>query len=406
MQKIDACILAQNRTTGVSLFERKLLQIAKCGYAHMADYAIMFAMRTILRFPRIGAMRSKRPSLAAIDDKHGFSVKSADENVSTPEEVAELLAFWHPDGCTVNNDRLPPEAFADYPTVFLHRAYKAANPLHATLTLDEKTIAETAARHLLSLDFSSYAYIPSQTNEEWSRARERHFVHILSLNGYGVASYEHPRSRLSEPKRLARLADWLADLPKPVGVFAANDTVAATVITACEHRRLVVPQDVAVIGVDNDEMTCETLRPTLSSIAVDMATMRDEIYRLLEQLISGNPPPCRRVTVKPLSVVRRASTMRKAKNDSAVVAACDLIRRRACDGLKARDVAATFPCGRRMAEIRFRAMLGHSILDEIRAVRRERALMATRPFRTQLRDEIAALCGYSSWSSVHRLLKE
>ena len=87
-----------------------------------------------------------------------------------------------------------------------------------------------------------------------------------------------------------------------------------------------------------------------------------------------------------------------------MLAACELIRQKACEGLKARDVAATFRCGRRMAEIRFRAALGHSILDEIRSVRRTRAEMALSPFRTQLRDEVAALCGYSSWSSVHRLL--
>ena len=363
-------------------------------------------MRTILRFPRASENKANNVTLAAIDDRYGYSVKATGVNVNTPEEVAELLAFWHPDGCIVNNDRLPSEAFADYPTAFQHRILNKDNPLHANLTFDEKAVAETAARHLLSLDLASYAYIPPRTDEQWSHARERHFVHILGLNGHGVASYDHPRSRLSEPKRLAHLADWLADLPRPIGVFAANDAVAVNVITACEHRRLVVPQDVAVIGVDNDETVCETLRPTLSSIAVDVAAMRDESHRLLEQLISGTPPPCRHVTVKPLGVVRRASTLRTEKRDPAVAAACELIRRRACDGLKARDVAATFPCGRRMAEIRFRAMLGHSILDEIRAVRRERALMATTPFRTQLRDEIAALCGYSSWSSVYRLLKE
>ena len=236
--------------------------------------------------------------------------------------------------------------------------------------------------------------------------REQHFVHILGLNGHGVASYVHPRNRLSAPKRLTYLADCLANLPRPVGVFAANDAVAANVIAACDHLRLSIPQDVVVLGVDNDESICEAMRPTLSSIATDIMTVENETDRLLDLLISGRTPSCRHITVKPLGVVRRASTLRAGKNDPAVAAACDLIRRRACDGLKARDVAAMFPCGRRMAEIRFRAALGHSILDEIRAVRRERALMATKPFRTQLRDEIAALCGYSSWSSVHRLLAD
>lgn len=364
-------------------------------------------MRTILRFPRLGGIwLPKTTVLAKLDGQYGFSVKVADVHVGKREDVAELLAFWKPDGCIVNNDAVPEDAFSKFPTVFQHRVLKANNPRHATISFDEKAVAETAARHLLSLDLASYAYIQPQTNEYWSQMRERHFVRILGLNGHGVAVFAPAQKRLSPPKRLSRLADWLANLPRPVGVFAANDTVAATVNDACDYANLAVPQDVAVIGVDNDERVCEMTHPTLSSIAPDIMAYRDGSYRLLSRLIAGERPKERHLTISPLGVVRRASTLRAAKNDPAVLAACELIRQKACEGLKARDVAATFPCGRRMAEIRFRAALGHSILDEIRSVRRARAETALSPFRTQLRDEVAALCGYSSWSSVHRLLKE
>jgi len=351
-------------------------------------------------------IRAQEPILAAIDDQYGFSVKTADVNLCTAEEVEELLAFWHPDGCIVNNDRLPTEVFTNYPTVFNHRILETDNPRHAAIVFDEKAVAESAAHHLLSLDLASYAYVPPQANELWSQMREQHFVHILGLNGHGLGSYVYPRKHLTALKQTAHLADWLASLPRPVGVFAANDTVAVNVIAACGHLRLKIPQDVTVLGVDNDESICEATRPTLSSIATDDINAKLAENKLLDMFFSGNPPPCRRIIIKPLGVVRRASTLRIQKNDLAVVAACELIRRQACNGLKARDVAATFPCGRRMAEIRFRAMLGHSILDEIRAVRLDKARMATLPFRKLLRDEIATLCGYSSWSSVHRLLKE
>lgn len=361
-------------------------------------------MWTILKFPRIRDVFFEDASLSALYDRFGFSVKFADADIRTPAEVSELLKFWHPDACVVNNDVLPMEAFDGFPTVFCHRAVELRDPLHAAIAFDEKAVAEVAARHLLSLDLGAYAYVPTQAAGQWSREREGHFTHILGLSGYEVASYVHPKGRLSAPKRLARLADWIAALPHPVGVFAANDNVAATVIAACDHGGLAIPQDVALVGVDDNETLCETLRPTLSSVAPDMTATRIEILRLLEGLIAGKTPPSRRVTIKPLGVVRRASTLRARKNDQAVVAACELIRLKACDGLKARDVAATFPCGRRMAEIRFRAMMGHSILDEIRAVRLARARMATSPIRTQLCDEVAALCGYSSWSSVVRLL--
>lgn len=362
-------------------------------------------MWTLLRFPRVGDTSRSDTTGAALDEKFGFTARYADAGIRSAAEVAELLDFWHPDACAVNNDSLPAEAFDGYPTVFFHRAAELGNPLHCAISLDEKAMAETAARHLLSLNLSSYAYVPPRDDEQWSLARERHFVRILGLSGYEVASYVHPRGRLSAPKRVAHLGGWLRGLPRPAGIFAANDNVAAAVIAACDHEGLAIPNDIALLGADNDETVCETSRPMLSSIAIDSMASRVESLRILSQLITGKGQAQRRVAIRPLGVVRRASTLRMEKNDPAVVAACELIRRRACDGLKARDVAATFPCGRRMAEIRFRAMIGHSILEEIRAVRRERARLAVTPFRTQLRDEIAALCGYSSWSSVQRLLK-
>lgn len=369
-----------------------------------ATFAILPHMRTILRFPRTNNIPI-RAMLSALDDKFGFSSRYADVGVSTAAEVSELLAFWRPDACVVNNDNLPAKAIAAYPTVFLHRAGKSDNPRHAMVSFDEKAVAETAAHHLLSLNLAAYAYVPSDTDEEWSRERERHFVRILGLSGYGVATYVHPKSRLSVPRRLSRLADWIADLPRPVGIFAANDSVAANVTAACNHRHIDIPQDVAVIGVDDNKEVCEASRPTISSIAIDGIAVRTETLLLLEDLVAGKAPGSRHVRIEPIGVVRRASTLRAKKNDHAVLAACELIRKEACNGLKARDVAATFPCGRRMAEIRFRAVLGHSILDEIRAVRRARALAATSPLRTRTRDEIATSCGYASWSSVLRLLK-
>lgn len=364
-------------------------------------------MYSVLRFPR-GEKSITRSFHDATNlyERYGLSVKFADANVSSAKEVAELIEFWQPDGCIVNNDKLPEKLFAELPTVFLHRDIKPGNPRHATVRLDEKAIAAAAARHLLSLELASYAYVPPTVDESWSRLRERHFVHILGLNGHGVACYDHPKRRMSEPKRLSHLASWIADLPRPVGVFAANDATGAIVSAACDHRKLSIPGDVALLGVDNDESICEVLRPTLSSIAVDVPSARCETFRLISLLVAKKRLKDRNSTIAPLGVVRRASTFRAGRNDPAVAAACELIRRQACNGLKARDVAATFPCGRRMAEIRFRAMLGHSILDEILAARRARALAVTTGLRTPSCNEIAALCGYHSRSSVHRLLRK
>jgi len=365
-------------------------------------------MRTILRFPRSDqdAWRIPPAVLSSLAERYGFSVRTADTGIFRTEDVAELLAFWRPAGCIVNNDLLAEDLFRDIPTVFCHRRPSAhASPRHACVTFDEKAFAQAAAHELLALDLASYAFMPSPEGEEWSRAREEHFVRVLGLNGHGVAVFPTSRRPLSQIRLLSRMADWLATIPRPVGVFAANDDLGALVIAACAQAGLDVPDDVAVIGVDNVEGVCETTQPALSSLAPDLVAFRTATYELLRGLIeTPDATAPRMATIPPLDIVRRTSTRRLAKTDPSVLAACELIRRNACDGLRARDVAATFPCGRRMAEIRFRAAVGHSILDEIRAVRQARAreLRAESPDRS--REVVASLCGYSSRSSLHRLL--
>ena len=155
-------------------------------------------MYTILRFPRNDDPASRNiRNTTNIYERYGLSAKLADASVSNAKEVAELIDFWQPDGCVVNNDKLPEELFAGLPTVFLHRDIKPINPRHATVRLDEKAIATAAAHHLLSLELASYAYVPPNVEEDWSRLRAQHFVRILGLTGHGVACYTRPkRTRL------------------------------------------------------------------------------------------------------------------------------------------------------------------------------------------------------------------
>ena len=164
------------------------------------------------------------------------------------------------------------------------------------------------------------------------------------------------------------------------------------------------PGDIALVGVDNDELLCENTQPSLSSVMPDFkaaGTMAaDRLARLMEN------PKLRPTTETfgPLRLVRRASSSRARGMSREVLASLDLIRREACNGLKARDVAALFTCSRRMAEIRFRDATGQSILATIQDVRREKAqeLLAD---PTRDRNAIANLCGYSSANALGNFLR-
>ena len=145
-------------------------------------------------------------------------------------------------------------------------------------------------------------------------------------------------------------------------------------------------------------------RPTLTSINCEGNLSKAFYLDLIESRISNPRLPRRLLSVQPMGIVRRASTQRFQKFDAVAAAACEAIRTRACEGITAREVAATFPCSRRMAEIRFRAATGQSILERIRDERRAAAQKAegSRPLSPKL---LAAQFGYSAVSSVYRLLR-
>ena len=361
-------------------------------------------MKIILSFPRVN---SPNPGMARLQQskiyaEHEFALKSADTNVSVGA-AREFIAFWKPSGCIVNNDRLPADLFSGIPTVYLHRSIQKLPPRTALVAYDENAIAELAARELLSRGYASYVYIPHNMTAAWDNRRMRSFIRGMDINFGEVSVYPSPPMFPHTVRAQKKLASWLKRLPRPIGIFAACDRVAALVLDACIFAGLHVPDDAAIIGVDNDETICETTHPALTSIYFDHEANRRRTLDLLVELIGNVPRKQKVIHYQPAGIVRRGSSMLLRRPDSAVVAARDLIRQRATQGLKARDVLATFDCGRRMAEIRFRMATGHSVLEEILAERRRQAeaLMKSHSLKTV---GIAARCGYASWSSVHRLL--
>lgn len=357
-------------------------------------------MKTILIFPRNATdTYATHAKLAA---SHGWNLQIA-SHAAENRDAAQFMDFWHPDGCIVNNDRLDARLFEGIPTVFTHRTGKDIPPTSLCIAYDEDEVARLAARELLQLHCASYAYIPKGGNELWDFQRQTAFQKVLETNFQDVHVFAPPPYVLRHHRFLSALSKHLASLPRPVGVFAASDVVAEAVLGACHHAKLDIPKDVAVVGVDNTPVLCEAARPTLTSIAFDNRLFTNSFFPLLVSHVESRRPFRRReIIVPPSGIVRRASTRNLVKSDPHVAAALELIRLKGGEGLAAREVAATFPCGRRMAELRFRAATGRSILEEILAVRQERAQQLR---ASGIKDEVVAqMCGYSARSSLHRLL--
>lgn len=320
-------------------------------------------------------------------------------------DIKGLLGFWKPDGvvaeCGAARDLLDPDDFKSVPVVFLDREPTGDE---TCVTSDARQIAALAAKELLLLDFRTYAYVPFNLHASWSTARGVEFERLVRMNGCKFHLFrKRPFGDDAETYR-AWLREWLRKAPKPMGVFAANDLVAETVLSCAEREKIDVPRELAVIGVDNNPDVCEHTKPTLTSILLDNEKAGYLAAELLNQKMAH---PRRKVAsglFGPVCVYHRQSTFLYSRNDDRVAVALKLIRRNACDGLSSKDVIAEMGCSRRLAELRFREMTGRSILDEILAVRIERAKHLLEHSSKSIA-EVAAACGYGSATALRKVFE-
>jgi LacI family transcriptional regulator len=205
--------------------------------------------------------------------------------------------------------------------------------------------------------------------------------------------------RLYAPRRWdllqAGLKQWLAGLPKPVGIMACNDSRGRHLLEACRQLGLRVPDDVAVIGVDNDDLMCELAIPPLSSVAQDAEGVGYQAAGLLDQLMRGRRRRPTHLVVPPTCLVERESTDLVATDDPLVSGALRFIREHATEGIGVADVVRHLDVSRSTVEKRLKRHLGRTAHDEIQRVRLEaaRRLLATTDLPLHV---VAQRAGYST----------
>jgi LacI family transcriptional regulator len=241
---------------------------------------------------------------------------------------------------------------------------------------DHQAVGRMAAEHFLERGYRHFGFFGSPW-AHYSKLREAAFRQRLAEAGHSVSAcyveYLLRAAALIEWKQAAgRVRRWLQRLPKPVAIVAANDIPARELADTCRRIGLRVPDDVALLGIDNDDLECGLASPPLSSVATPARRIGYEAARLLDELMAGKPPPREPIFLPPVAVVTRQSTDTLAIHDAAVVAAMRFIRGHAADEIRVDDVARHAVQGRRMLEYKFRGLVGHTILEEIRRVRVQR----------------------------------
>jgi LacI family transcriptional regulator len=250
------------------------------------------------------------------------------------------------------------------------------------LDTDPRECARLAAEHFLSRGFRNLAFC-GYPGIHFSDQRSHFFREHVAQHGYRVAVFgreegNHRNDGIIMRERCGEfaeheLADWLSILLKPVAVFACNDVRGRQVLAACDHANLRVPDDVAVLGVDNDPVVCELAVPPLSSIEPNPERLGYEAAAMLDRLMAGEPAPEEAVLIPPRKLHARLSSDVLAVEDRDVAAALRYVRDHACEGISVGSIARRLAMSRTTLDRHFHRNLGRSVKAEIDRLRVERA---------------------------------
>ncbi|HPA17556.1 MAG TPA: DNA-binding transcriptional regulator [Verrucomicrobiae bacterium] len=241
---------------------------------------------------------------------------------------------------------------------------------------DDAMIGAWAANHLMECGFTHFAYcgIRQRGPDPWSQVRFDSFRQRLRERGFSCFQYTGRQiSARHWTGMLRALADWLRGLPTPVGIMACNDWRARHVLEAARQLNRRVPEDIAVIGVDNDELTCDMADPPLSSIAPPTRELGYQAARLLDKLMSGDHRRPSDVVIPPASVRPRQSSDLFAVKEPMVHRAIRFIRDHAYESIGAPEAARAAGASRATLDNCFQRVLGRTVHAEIK---RTRVLMA------------------------------
>jgi LacI family transcriptional regulator len=277
--------------------------------------------------------------------------------------LPDWIREWDGDGIITRSDD-PRIVRSGIPTVGLYD--RAEDRLRLPMILNDNfAVGRMAAQHLVDRGFRHLAYYGVR-GERWSELR------LDGVRSVTTSVAVHPSGGKWEASQ-ERLKRWILGLPRPLGLVAANDIHGLRALDACRRAGRAVPEEVAVVGADDDAELCELSDPPLSSVTFNPERVGYEAAGLLDRLMARRGAAGRPLLVPPLGVSTRQSSDILAIDDADVAKAIHYIRRHAFEGISVEDVLREVPLSRRALEHRFRRRLGRTPKQEIQRLRLERA---------------------------------
>jgi LacI family transcriptional regulator len=289
--------------------------------------------------------------------------------------IAESFAFktlGHIDGIIMREQKnIRPILQRRIPVIFAS-FLKESIPGCSRLASDDNKIGQLAAVHLLERGFRHFAYLGYE-GLFWSDNRRESFRNHLRQAGYAVNVFGSNINKASRSKtnQLKATTEWLLSLPSPVGLMACNDDCALEALEICQQAGLKVPEEIAILGADNDELVCSLSRPPLSSVSLDLENAGFQAAALLDRMMEGKSRRPQIIPVKARHVVTRHSTDVLAVDDPVIVEAIRFIRDNIRRPIQVSDILNRIAVSRRGLYDKFKKTLGCSVYRYIKRTRVE-----------------------------------
>jgi len=325
------------------------------------------------------------------------------------EFLSSILPKWKPDGIIACNPEIAKKLSENCIPTIVFLGYSKAADSDISLPkiyLDNQAIGQMAAQEYIKRGYKNFAYWENDNNVAISKSRMQAFRDTISLKGHGffVCNRTHSENNNSWEKERFRTAQWLKSLPKPIGIFAFDDNSGCDLIEAAGAAGVKIPEQIAVLGVGNDNLICNFCTPPLSSIVLDNETAGYEAADLLNSLMISGSAQYDVIMIKPLEVCTRQSTDIMAVQDDDMNTALCFIHQNRQNNICVQDVVNAVVISRRRLQEKFYDILGRTINDEIRRVRTEqiRQMLLNTDLTVQ---QIALKFGYNGLSHISRFFK-
>lgn len=275
-----------------------------------------------------------------------------------------------------------------------------------TLVCDHFEEGRRAAAYFLARHFKNFAWVGPTVRNQWASQRLSGFKSVLRENGIACHCYPAPRgdAAYNFALELPSLSGWIQSLPRPCALFACRDSRARQVIIAADEMGIPIPEGLAILGVDNDEIICTTTNPSLSSVCTSDHTIGYAAGRALNKLISENAPGCV-IRSNHTHIITRLSTDTEAVSDPLVAKALQYAREHLAEDLDAEKLAQKIHYPRHALQTRAERSLGITLGREIRRIRLAAATTMLVSSNVGV-EEIARRCGFSGTSHLSLRMKE